>query len=157
MSELAVQEKPLLSWPKTEAEKHLRAVFRARDANQWGEFSAEQYRWFSECAMEHLSIAVQIAGQVYGNDEGLAWIYQVLKQDHWEEGMGRPVLVDNRYINPRIREFVMQRDGYACVICGSQEELHVDHIIPYSAGGPNHARNLRVLCRDHNLQKGAAL
>ena len=53
--------------------------------------------------------------------------------------------------------FVWQRDNGRCVICGSQEKLEYDHIIPISKGGSNTARNIQLLCEKHNRSKGADL
>jgi len=40
------------------------------------------------------------------------------------------------------------------VKCGSTNNLHFDHIIPYSKGGPSLvAENIQLLCARHNLEK----
>lgn len=49
---------------------------------------------------------------------------------------------------------VFQRDGFRCRICGSQEFLRADHIIPESKGGPTTIDNLQTLCRSCNSRKG---
>lgn len=41
-----------------------------------------------------------------------------------------------------------------CAVCGSEEDLHADHIIPWSKGGaPYDIDNIQVLCRKHNQEK----
>lgn len=44
------------------------------------------------------------------------------------------------------RQYVYQRDHFACVQCGAREDLTLDHIIPWSAMGSDHVDNLRTLC-----------
>jgi hypothetical protein len=58
-------------------------------------------------------------------------------------------------IPEHLRTAVMERDGYACVQCGATEDLTLDHIHPWSLGGPDTYSNLRVLCRSCNSSKGA--
>jgi 5-methylcytosine-specific restriction endonuclease McrA len=58
-------------------------------------------------------------------------------------------------IDPELRWAVFRRDGYACLYCGSESNLSVDHIFPVSRGGGNDPDNLQTLCRDCNSRKGA--
>lgn len=60
-----------------------------------------------------------------------------------------------RPIRPRVQRAVFERDGYACVWCSSTANLSMDHVIPWSLGGPDTVENLRVLCRDCNSRRGA--
>jgi hypothetical protein len=63
----------------------------------------------------------------------------------------------------RMRFVVMQRDQFKCVACGRSPAthagiaLHLDHIIPFSKGGPTNFENLRTLCASCNLGKGDLL
>lgn len=59
-----------------------------------------------------------------------------------------------RAIPTAVKVEVWKRDGGRCVICGSKDELHFDHIIPYSKGGTSlTAANVQLLCARHNVQK----
>ncbi len=53
-----------------------------------------------------------------------------------------------------VQNFVWKRDGGRCVVCGSNEKLEFDHIIPVSKGGSNTPRNIQLLCEKHNRHKG---
>lgn len=52
-----------------------------------------------------------------------------------------------------IVDAIYRRDGGRCVYCGSTENLHIDHIIPFSRGGATSIENLQLLCQKCNLQK----
>lgn len=53
------------------------------------------------------------------------------------------------------KDEVFQHDGYRCVICGSTENLTIDHILPRAKGGKDELSNLQTLCRRCNSKKGA--
>lgn len=53
-----------------------------------------------------------------------------------------------------VRAFVLERDEHRCRRCGSENDLTLDHIHPWSIGGPDTADNLQVLCRPCNSSKG---
>ncbi len=60
----------------------------------------------------------------------------------------------DRVIPAAVKIEVWKRDRGCCVRCGSKENLHFDHIIPYSLGGSSKdARNVQILCSRHNLEK----
>jgi hypothetical protein len=52
------------------------------------------------------------------------------------------------------RQRLLDRDGHKCLICGSRDDLHVDHIMPVSKGGSSEDYNLQILCRKCNCSKG---
>lgn len=60
----------------------------------------------------------------------------------------------DRVIPAAVKIEVWKRDKGRCVKCGSEENLHFDHIIPYSLGGSSKdAKNIQILCSRHNLEK----
>lgn len=52
------------------------------------------------------------------------------------------------------RQRIMERDGFACCTCGSEDALCIDHILPVSRGGDSSDNNLQVLCSACNTRKG---
>jgi len=116
--------------------------------------------------------------RVYEKVRGGVWVYTGLFRlvDAWqEESAGRTVfrfrleLTDHeideapadppdiehtRMIPTAVKLDVWRRDRGRCVICGSEENLHFDHIIPFSRGGSSlTAANVQLLCARHNLEK----
>lgn len=78
--------------------------------------------------------------------------YGICHEGHlWRRGTP----LQRRSIPVHVRAAVYERDGYACVECGSTERLSLDHVWPYSMGGQDTLENLRVLCRSCNSRKGA--
>jgi hypothetical protein len=67
-------------------------------------------------------------------------------------------IVHDRQIPGDVQRQVYERDGGKCTQCGSLENLHFDHIIPFSKGGSSKvASNIQLLCAKHNLKKGAKI
>lgn len=59
-----------------------------------------------------------------------------------------------RMIPSEVKRRVWARDRGRCTQCGSTDNLHFDHVIPYSRGGSSlTAQNIQLLCARHNLQK----
>jgi len=74
-----------------------------------------------------------------------------------EEDFARPVQVDadrRRLIPTQVKLEVWKRDGGKCSTCGASDELHFDHILPFSRGGTSlSAANVQLLCARHNISK----
>lgn len=67
-------------------------------------------------------------------------------------------LSHTRLIPSEVKKEVWKRDGGKCVLCPSRENLHFDHDLPYSKGGTSlSAKNVRLLCMKHNLQKSGKI
>ena len=63
-------------------------------------------------------------------------------------------LEHNRLIPPHVKLTVWKRDKGKCVICGSSDNLHFDHVIPFSKGGSSLVpENIQLLCARHNIAK----
>jgi hypothetical protein len=63
-------------------------------------------------------------------------------------------LEHNRVIPSDVKRAVWKRDRGRCVTCGSADNLHFDHVLPFSRGGSSLlAENVQLLCARHNLTK----
>jgi HNH endonuclease len=84
-------------------------------------------------------------GNILTVDADLGWSIP----EPGQRAQGRP------WISLNLRRAVFIRDGCACVQCGALDLLELDHVIPFSLGGPDTVANLRVLCRRCNRKRGA--
>ena len=116
--------------------------------------------------------------KVYEKIRDGVWVYAGLFEllDAWQENSGRRKvfkfklvpsvnemsadvaqeheLPHTRLIPTSVKVEVWKRDKGKCVMCGSRDNLHFDHDIPYSQGGSSLlAKNIQLLCARHNLQK----
>lgn len=67
-------------------------------------------------------------------------------------------LQHSRLIPSVVKQEVWKRDRGQCVLCGSKQNLHFDHDLPFSLGGTSlSAKNIRLLCAGHNLAKAARI
>jgi hypothetical protein len=63
-----------------------------------------------------------------------------------------------RLIPSEVKKEVWKRDNGRCVICGDAKNLHFDHDLPFSKGGTSiSAKNVRLLCMKHNLEKSGKI
>jgi 5-methylcytosine-specific restriction endonuclease McrA len=49
---------------------------------------------------------------------------------------------------------ILKQHNFSCAICGSKDDICIDHIIPLSRGGTNTKDNIEPLCRSCNSKKG---
>lgn len=62
----------------------------------------------------------------------------------------------SRNLEEWVKNEVWERDGGKCRVCGATRNLHFDHDIPFSKGGGNHPKNIKLLCAEHNLEKSSS-
>lgn len=56
----------------------------------------------------------------------------------------------------KIRETILARDGFTCMMCGKKlvgSDATVDHILPLDLGGESKPSNLQAACRSCNSRK----
>lgn len=71
---------------------------------------------------------------------------------------GKEKCLSIRAFEQRAISAAYERQKGKCAICGKhfdKQEMHADHIIPWSKGGKTIPENCQMLCRDCNLKKGA--
>lgn len=78
-----------------------------------------------------------------------------LLPDEWAADHTSSDDIDHDRIIPTwVKLEVWKRDKGRCVLCMSTDNLHFDHIIPYSKGGSSLIpENIQLLCARHNLLK----
>ena len=77
-----------------------------------------------------------------------------VEEETGEHTSAAPQTPPRRVIPTPIKLEVWKRDKGKCAKCGASNNLHFDHIIPYSKGGSsNTAENIQLLCAKHNLEK----
>lgn len=52
----------------------------------------------------------------------------------------------SKWIRPEKRLAIYARDGFACVYCGDEDRLSLDHLQPRELGGSHEASNLVACC-----------
>ena len=90
-------------------------------------------------------------------DDSFEWQWDQTKQVQAQLKPNRRGARGARSIPLALRYQVLERDR-SCIRCGSGPHngaiLHVDHVMPFSAGGLTTLDNLQTLCADCNLGKG---
>jgi len=83
--------------------------------------------------------------------------YRECKLCGWQKYPKKIEKMRSRTIPKSVQREVWRRDRGRCVECESKERLEFDHIIPFSKGGSNTARNIQLLCEKCNRSKGKNL
>ena len=86
------------------------------------------------------------------------WVFkfklELAHEDHTGSQRTDDNLEHDRVIPGHVKLEVWKRDKGRCTKCGAAENLHFDHIIPFSRGGSSLvAENIQLLCARHNLEK----
>ncbi len=93
-----------------------------------------------------------------GKRDVVSFKLKLSDQQESERNLGNIDDSHNRLIPSSVKLEVWKRDKGACVICGSNKNLHFDHELPFSKGGTSlTAKNIRILCLKHNLSKSAKI
>lgn len=89
----------------------------------------------------------QAYSELFINSSGLIALI-----NYWEAK--KPKRVRKSKLSRSKKLAVKTNDNFACVNCGSKDDLCVDHKTPESMGGENSLSNLQTLCRSCNSSKG---
>ena len=124
------------------------AMVWARMIRQWGTVTGDDVRvWMSDLSDASDIVIAPLARDCYGGSWVDVYTVQNLSRFHrWRNRVP---------ISAKLRARVYERDGHACVHCGATEPLSIDHIVPWSKGGPDVFENFQTLCRPCNSRKGA--
>lgn len=57
-------------------------------------------------------------------------------------------------IRPQQLRFRLTQFGHCCAYCGKGGDLHIEHVVPISKGGPHTIDNIVVACQRCNYSKG---
>jgi hypothetical protein len=78
-----------------------------------------------------------------------------VSEQHLQKSQRNANEIDHDRLIPTVVKLeVWKRDKGKCVLCGSKENLHFDHILPFSKGGTSLLpENIQLLCVRHNLEK----
>lgn len=76
----------------------------------------------------------------------------------WHFRRGKNPFAEREQIDPAVRTLVIDRHGMTCWLCrvdiAHLGDLHLDHVVPRSKGGPDTAANLRPAHALCNMRRG---
>lgn len=120
-----------------------------RDGHRTLWFYNERFYWEDE-RLEVDDVKALILDRLRRRDQKLKSARSLMKAE--EEG--RPI---RARIPTELRREVFQRDGGACIACGSKFDLQYDHVLPVARGGATTLENLQLLCADCNRSKSDSI
>lgn len=90
-----------------------------------------------------------------------AYTRELHQRGRFVVGRGTPLGREDRQRLPEtLRQYVIERDGLTCRLCGDPvepDDVHIDHVFPRVLGGDDSPANLQVAHSTCNLAKGARL
>ena len=137
----------------------------------WVELTFPKYRAKLMKGLEWGLFYNKYGNHVYDPNALEAEIAELLKDDdvtkqkgvyeYLLSGKANEKALSIRQFTENERRTLYERQGGVCPMCKAEgsdrhweiEEMHADHIIPWSKGGHTSLENGQMLCRDHNLQK----
>lgn len=115
----------------------------------WGLFYNEHHKWRD---LDPKELEERVSELMTDEDvQKKSGVYEYLLT-------GNEKALSIRTFNQRTKREAYERQGHKCNICGEEfefEQMHADHIKPWSKGGHTTPDNCQMLCRDCNLKKGA--
>lgn len=131
------------------AEQTAGAVLVMTDGNRRYWWSCDRFFW-EDAGLSARDVYALVHERHVRAQRKLQRAHAVLAQGAPSDGRREPI--------PReVRRLVFDRDGGACVACGSTFDIQYDHVIPFSMGGASTPENLQILCASCNQAKGAAI
>lgn len=94
--------------------------------------------------------------QFFNDASDLGLLYRCLPVvSEYEEIQKKYKELRKEGFSPLIRNVCLERDGYLCVLCGSDFMIEIDHVIELADGGDNSLENAQTLCRPCHRDKTA--
>lgn len=118
--------------------------YTKRDAGWWLVVHTDYWHDGDRSSCQHCQEMIRAFGPMPSIDE-LDQAYRV-----WRSAQPKKC----KSLSATARLAIFARDDYACVECGSRNDLTVDHSVPVVQGGGDDEENLRTLCRSCNSRKG---
>ena len=137
----------------------------------WVELTFPEYRGKLMRGVEWGLLYNEYGENEYDPDELEADIKALLKDDdvtrqkgifeYLLSGKTKEKVLSIRQFSENERRILYERQGGICPMCKAEgnhkhwaiEEMHADHILPWSRGGHTTLENGQMLCRQHNLKK----